>query len=80
MKKTSISDEAVGEPLIFSGLVSDAYSDSSNRRILESEMYTWCQNFAKAYPNEMKVYYEDDDFVCYAVKQNTEHLYNLAGY
>ena len=68
VKKTSISDEAVGEPLIFYGLVSDAYSDSSNRKILESEMYTWCQNFAKAYPNEMKVYYEDDEFVCYAVK------------
>ena len=30
------------------------------------------------YPNEMKVYYEDDDFICYEIKQDTSALLNLA--
>ena len=30
------------------------------------------------YPNEMEVYYESDDFVCYRLKQNGNSLYNFA--
>lgn len=41
-------------------------------------MYYWAQAFMKLYPNEMKVYYETDDFVCYYIHQNVECLYNLA--
>ena len=48
-----------------------------NRKILESEMYYWCQNFKTIFPNEIKVYYEDEDFICYVVKQNPDHLFNL---
>ena len=59
------------------GKASDAYSNITNRKIFESEMYYWCQNFETIYPNEIKVYYEDEDFVCYVVKQNPDHLYNL---
>ena len=43
-----------------------------------SHMYYWAQAFRKLYPNEMKVYYETDDFVCYYIHQNVECLYNLA--
>lgn len=43
-----------------------------------SHMYYWAQAFMKLYPNEMKVYYETDDFVCYYIHQNVECLYNLA--
>lgn len=72
-----ISDKYVGEPLGIMSKASDAYSNIENRTILESEMYHWCQEFKNRLPNEIKVCYEDDDFICYVIKQNPEHLYNL---
>ena len=73
-----ISEDLLNEPLGMMGKASDAYSKIENREILESEMYYWCQNFKARLPYEIKVYYEDDDFVCYMVQQNPEHLYNLS--
>lgn len=49
-----------------------------NRSITMSRMYYWAQKFKQLYPNEMKVYFEDDKFVCYMVEQNTYRLYNFA--
>lgn len=49
-----------------------------NRWIVMSRMYYWAQEFSKLYPNEMKVYLETDNFVCYKIKQNTYRLYNFA--
>ena len=77
IKHGRISRRFLNEPLAIMGKASDAYSNITNRKILESEMYYWCQNFETIYPNEIKVYYEDEDFVCYVVKQNPDHLYNL---
>lgn len=54
------------------------YKQIGNRTILESKAYEWCQDFSKQYPLEMNVYYEDDDFVCYYFRQDTNALYNLA--
>ena len=51
----------------------------SGRTILESKAYEWCQRFAQKYPSELKVYYEDNDFICYYFKQDVEMPYNLAG-
>ena len=48
------------------------------RWIVMSRMYEWAQTFMKLYPNEMTVYYESDQFVCYKLEQNMESLYNLA--
>ena len=48
------------------------------RWILMSRMYYWAQAFMKKYPNEMKVYYEDDQFICYRIPQNMYHQYNFA--
>ena len=77
IKHGRISRRFLNEPLAIMGKASDAYSNITNRKILESEMYYWCQNFETIYPNEIKFYYEDEDFVCYVVKQNPDHLYNL---
>ena len=48
--------------------------------ILKIEQY-WNQNciFGAriSRPYEIQVYYEDEDVVCYMIKQNPEHLYNL---
>ena len=48
------------------------------RWVLMSRMYYWAQAFMKKYPNEMKVYYEDDQFICYRIPQNMYHQYNFA--
>lgn len=53
------------------------YTRLENRTILESKAYDWCSRFAELYPHTMKVYYEDDDFVCYYFRQEAEALYNL---
>lgn len=49
-----------------------------NRNVLESKLYAWCQQFAKLYPSEMRVYYEDEDFVCYYFRQEPNAPYDLA--
>lgn len=77
IEHAEISDEFVGAPLGIMSKASDAYSLIENRKILESEMYYWCQEFKTRLPNEIKVCYEDEDFICYVIKQNPEHLYNL---
>lgn len=77
IKSSKISENVLGEPLTDMGKASDAYSNLKNRTILESELYFWCQDFKARLPYEIQVYYEDEDVVCYMIKQNPEHLYNL---
>lgn len=48
------------------------------RSVTMSRMYYWAQEFMKLYPNEFKVYYENDRFVCYYIEQNVYCLYNFA--
>lgn len=70
-------EEAVKKVLRFPGKPSRAYTDRESRPILESKMYEWCEEFKELYPNEMKIYYEDEAFVCYYFRQNMQSLYNL---
>ena len=60
------------------GKASDAYSNIKNRQIIESEINDWCMNFKSCFPNEIKTYYEDENFVCYVIKQNPDRLYDLS--
>ena len=48
------------------------------RWILMSRMYYWAQAFMEKYPNDMKVYYESEDFICYVMPQNMYHQNNFA--
>ncbi len=48
------------------------------RWVTMSHMYYWAQAFRELYPNEMEVYYETDDFVCYRIRQDGFSLYNFA--
>ena len=43
-----------------------------------SRMNEWAETFRSMYPNEMRVYYEDDTFLCYMIEQNAYHLYNFS--
>ena len=72
-----ISDAYIDQELAYFSRPSQTYSDLVNRTILESKLDAWCKKFQQAYPHDMNVYYEDDDFVCYVVKQNTYRLFNL---
>jgi hypothetical protein len=40
------------------------------RNTLESKAYYWAEQFAKIYPNQMKIYYEDDIYIAYLLTQN----------
>ena len=72
----SISKKGAGQALPNAGGIV-VYQDE-NRWIVMSRMYYWVQAFMKKYPNEMKVYYEDDQFICYRIPQNMYHQYNFA--
>lgn len=49
-----------------------------NRWIIMSHMYYWAQEFQRLYPQEMTVYLESDQFICYRLEQNTYSPYDLA--
>ena len=49
-----------------------------NRYTVMSKMYYWALAFKKMYPNEMSVYYETDEFICYEVKQNPYRLFDFS--
>lgn len=71
-----ISVEEASKPLpVNSGI--NAYN-GADRSVTMSRMYYWAQKFMELYPNEMKVYYENDRFVCYYIEQNEYRLYNFA--
>lgn len=52
--------------------------EGENRWIIMSKMYYWVEAYHEMYPNEMKVYYEDDEFICYQIEQNDYSLNNFA--
>ena len=71
-----VSREEASKPLpVNSGI--NAYN-GADRSVTMSRMYYWAQKFMELYPNEMKVYFENDRFVCYYIEQNEYRLYNFA--
>ncbi|GHU42557.1 hypothetical protein FACS1894111_06690 [Clostridia bacterium] len=49
-----------------------------SRLILMSKMYYWAKKFSAIRPNEMQVYLETDEFICYVVEQNTDRLLDFS--
>ena len=73
-----VSEEQAEQPLPQnSGL---APYNGPRRSITMSRMYYWAQKFMELYPNELKIYFENDRFVCYYIEQNVYRLYNFAIY
>lgn len=73
-----VSEEQAEQPLPENSGI-NAYT-GTQRSITMSRMYYWAQKFMELYPNELKVYYENDRFVCYYIEQNVYRLYNFAIY
>lgn len=55
-----------------------AIYEGRNRHVIMSRLYFWAQAFSKLYENEMSVYYEDDEFVCYEIRQNVYRPFDFS--
>lgn len=77
INQSAISSVYAQQELEYFARPSQTYSDLTSRTILESKLNQWCEQFGKSFPNDTSVYYEDDDFICYVVRQNTYRLFNL---
>lgn len=55
----------------------ELYRELESRIILESKAYEWCRQFMSRHPDDMKVYYEDEDFICYYLMQDINAPYQL---
>lgn len=75
-KIPEVSEEVAAKELPENSGIS-AYN-GPRRSITMSRMYYWAQKFYELYPNELKVYFENDRFVCYYIEQNVYSLYNFA--
>jgi len=73
----TISPELGEAPFYRYPISSRAYSELATRVVVESRLERWCEEFDRLYPNELHVYYEDEDFKCYYFKQNPACLYQL---
>lgn len=71
-----ISRESASKPLP-TGTGIDPYK-GEKRHVIMSKLYYWAQAFSKMYENEMSVYYEDDEFVCYEIRQNVDRPYDMS--
>ena len=47
------------------------------RATIESQAYFWAQEFQKLYPNEFRVFFEDDIYVVYLLEQNIFSPFSL---
>ncbi len=70
-------DKADDEIAISESRPSDVYSRLADREIVESAAARFVGILRSQYPNDVSVYYEDEDFVCYCLKQNPNRLIEL---
>lgn len=75
---TQISEEDAQKDVMGYPVAYSSYRNSSIRTIINSKAYKWCKDFSDLFDNEMKVYYEDENFICYYFHQNINSLYDLA--
>ena len=75
---SEISDESADMTVGMYPTSYNTYRNLTIRTIINSKANKWCHDFADLYDHDMKVYYEDDDFVCYYFRQNTYSLYDLS--
>lgn len=59
------------------------YSNKSDfykfqRNMIMAKAHYWAKKYSYYFSNEMSIFYEDDDFICYYLKQEEDYLNNLA--
>lgn len=71
-----LSRESASKPLPFGSGI-DVYK-GENRHVVMSKLYYWALIFASMYENEISVYYEDDEFVCYEIRQSVDRPFDMS--
>ena len=72
----AVSRESASQPLpIEYGI--NMYK-GQRRHIVMSKLYYWAQEFRHLFENEISVYYEDPEFVCYLISQNVDRPYDMS--
>ena len=54
------------------------YSNYDANRVLQAKAYVWAKEYQKFFPNEMSVFYEDDEMVVYRIQQDSYVPNNFA--
>ncbi len=72
----SVSEEGASHALPYGSGLTVYYTE--NRWIMMSRIYYWAETVEQIYPNDMKIYYEDEQFICYCLTQDLYSLFNLA--
>lgn len=54
------------------------YTMLENREVLESRMYEQCMRLMETYPDQMEIYFEDENFICFHLEQDRRDPCNLA--
>lgn len=62
-----VSPEYARKDFTYTGTTQDYYFQ---RNVVQSKAFYWAEAFMKMYPNQMKVYFEDDIYICYILTQN----------
>jgi len=76
--KGEIADDKADQDIVIAGgKASLGYTILSNRETVESAAARFIRSLKAQYPNNISVYYEDEDFVCYCLKQNLNRLIEL---
>ena len=47
------------------------YSNYDSNRVLQAKAYVWAKEYQQFFPNEMTVFYEDDEMIVYQIHQDT---------
>ena len=76
-QRESISKEAAIAEYSGTYKTPEKYYQKERLKVM-SRMYYWAQKYLEYFPDEMTVYYEDEEIVVYRLKQNIYALNNLA--
>ena len=72
-----ISAQDAAKPIKYGKKLSDTATDFEGRIILESRAWEWYETFSAMHPRSCQVLYEDENFVCFCIRQNPASLYSL---
>ncbi len=56
----------------------ELYNDYASRRMLMGKLSKWAEAFMRQFPDDMRVYYEDDELIVYEYRQNMFHYTNFS--
>lgn len=54
------------------------YTQLENREVLESRAYEQYMRLMETYPDQMEIYFEDENFICFHLEQDMKNPCNLA--